>query len=308
MPEYVGLLFIGDPHLAHRSPGARKDDYGRAILEKVRWALDYARAERLLPCMLGDVFHWPRDNANWLIGEFCGLLVDREVLAIYGNHDVQENRVSENDSISVPIKAGLLRMVTEAAYWSGTVGGRKVIVGGTPYGAFTPGPFSQGISGETLVFWMTHHDLQFPEYAAGRVELTELPGIHCVINGHIHRRLEAVNRRRTQWLNPGNIARTNRGEGANRPAVLRVDVHEGGWTPVYVDVPHRVPEEVFHDPVQPDTELPLESEFVRGLASIQSPRSGGEGLLEFLSHNLDRFEPEVAAEIDKLAQEVLQHV
>jgi DNA repair exonuclease SbcCD nuclease subunit len=308
MREYVGLLFIGDPHLAHRSPGARKDDYGRAILDKLRWAFAYAESERLLPCLLGDLFHYPRDNANWLVADFCELLVDREVLAIYGNHDVQENRISENDSISVPIKAGLLRMVSETAYWQGRINGRQVIVGGTPYGAFTPGPFQPGISGETLVFWMTHHDLMFPEYTPGRMEISELPGIHVVINGHIHRRMEHIQRRKTMWINPGNIARTSRPEGLNTPSVLRVDIHPGEWRETYVAVPCRPPEEVFVEASAPNTELPMDSQFIRGLAAIQSRRSGGEGLREFLDHNLGQFEPDVAAEVRRLANEVLQSV
>ncbi len=308
MPQYKGLLFIGDPHLAHRNPGARKDEYGRAILDKLRWIFAYAKQDQLLLCCLGDLFHFPRDNANWLVAELCELLVDREVLAIYGNHDVQENRLSENDSISVPIKAGLLRMVSETAYWEGFIGDRPVIVGGTPFGAYLPATFSPGFSGETLVFWMTHHDVRFPDYAAGRLDPVEIPGIAVVINGHIHRRFEAIRRRKTTWLNPGNIARTNRGEGANVPSVLRMDFARGGWEAKYVTVPHRGPHEVFTESTAPDAELALDSQFVRGLAAIQSRRSGGEGLREFLDHNLDSFDPAVAAEIRRLAEEVLQSV
>ena len=33
--EYEGLLFVGDPHLASRVPGFRKDDYPRVALEKL---------------------------------------------------------------------------------------------------------------------------------------------------------------------------------------------------------------------------------------------------------------------------------
>ena len=41
MPELTGILFIGDPHLASRAPGFRKDDYPRAILKKLQWSLGY---------------------------------------------------------------------------------------------------------------------------------------------------------------------------------------------------------------------------------------------------------------------------
>lgn len=303
--EYLGALFIGDPHLAHRAPGSRRDDYGRAILDKLRWSLDYARSEKLLPCLLGDLFHFPRDNANWLIGELCEMLVGREVVAIYGNHDAQENVLSENDSLSVPIRAGLVRMLSEVTFWEGRMGGRPAIVGGTNYGEYKPKPFPRGFSGETLVLWMTHHDLQFPGYEAGRVEMEELPGIHVVVNGHIHRKLDPVFRRKTTWLNPGNIARVKRSEGVNVPAVLRIDVTSDEWRETYVTVPHRPSEEVFADSPAPEGELPLGgSDFVRGLKTLTAPRAGGENLETFLQHNLDRFEPDVRREILDLAKEV----
>ena len=86
-----GLLAIGDPHLECRVPGFRKDDYPRVVLDKVGWCLAYARDHKLLPILLGDIFHLPRDNANWLLGELM-VLFHRGVLGIYGNHDVRENR------------------------------------------------------------------------------------------------------------------------------------------------------------------------------------------------------------------------
>jgi hypothetical protein len=50
--EWTGLLCIGDPHLASRVPGFRKDDYPRAILGKLTWAFNYAREHNLLPVIL----------------------------------------------------------------------------------------------------------------------------------------------------------------------------------------------------------------------------------------------------------------
>src|SRR3954466_15620706 len=75
VPErsYDGVLCIGDPHLSSRVPGFRKDDYPRAILAKLRWAMTLAQRENLLPVLLGDLFHYPRDNANWLIVELLEL-------------------------------------------------------------------------------------------------------------------------------------------------------------------------------------------------------------------------------------------
>ncbi len=64
-----GILFIGDPHIAARAPGFRRDDYAQTILEKLRWCVGYARERQLLVVLLGDLFHHPRDISNWLLVE-----------------------------------------------------------------------------------------------------------------------------------------------------------------------------------------------------------------------------------------------
>src|SRR5882757_4789520 len=113
MPEEKGLLFIGDPHLSSRAPGFRKDDYPATILEKLRWSLDYARENQLRPILLGDLFDFPRDNANWLIVRLLPLLED-ETLAIYGNHDCKENTLDENDTLSILVHANKIKLLDES--------------------------------------------------------------------------------------------------------------------------------------------------------------------------------------------------
>src|SRR3954468_2321894 len=122
MPEGAdaGLLFIGDPHLASRAPGFRTDEYPRTVMDKLRWALDYARQQRLMPVLLGDLFDFPRDNANWLLVELHNLLAPG-TLAIYGNHDCKENVPGENDSVSVLVASGLLRLLSDEDPWVGIV-------------------------------------------------------------------------------------------------------------------------------------------------------------------------------------------
>lgn len=312
---YKGLLFIGDPHLAHRNPGMRKDEYPRVMLGKLEWCLNYARENDLLPCLLGDIFHTPRDNANWLVGELCEMLVGREVLTIYGNHDVHEDSIHDNDSLSVPLKAKLLRLVSEQNPWEGEISGRRVIVGGTNHGQFFPQIFSQGIGSDTLVFWMTHHDIQVPGYERTTRLAEELPGIDVVVNGHIHLRKEPLRKRKTLWIVPGNIARTSRGEREHDPACLRIDILPGkftkghGWEMSYVSVPFAPAEEVFAEgsavrSMYDDSPSPV----VSSLAALTSGRQGGAGLKEFLDGNLAQYDEDVAREIRALAEEVLNNV
>lgn len=312
MTDYVGLLAIGDPHLASRTPGYRKDDYSRVVLKKLGEALAYARAERLLPALLGDVFHWPRDNANWLLVSALALFEQTEAIAIYGNHDCATNALEPDDSLQVLFQSGRLRLVTREQPWRGRMNGRPVVVGGTPWGCPLPDGWDEDVAEPPLVIWLTHHDLRVPGYdGAGRLlDPRPLPGIDLVINGHIHRPLGEVVTDWTTWVTPGNIARVARGEShaARVPSVLRVDVGADGLKRTAIPLTHAPYEDVFHPlpaGVQEEAELPAASDFVQGLAVLQANRTAkGEGLVEFLATNLADVEDAVAAEIRSLAEEV----
>jgi DNA repair exonuclease SbcCD nuclease subunit len=309
--EYHGLLLIGDPHLEGRTPGFRKDDYPNVVLKKLTWALDYAEDNRLLPAILGDLFDKPRDNPNWLLVTLLGILQGREVLGLYGNHDVHYNpELTEHDSLQLLVQAGVLKLVSADVPWQGVMNGRRVIVGGSSYRHDIPqhfdGPLSRG-SSTPLVVWLTHHDILCPGYDDGRIAPTEIDGIDFVVNGHIHRRLEPVACGRTTWLTPGNISRRSRNDASRLhvPSVLRIDVDGAAHNLSYVTVPHLPFDEVFHEGVV-ETIIPdRPSAFVEGLAELQSRRTAsGAGLIEFLNQNLNQFEPAVADEIRRLASEV----
>jgi hypothetical protein len=309
--EYTGLLCIGDPHLASRVPGFRKDDYPRAILDKLTWALNYASEHRLLPALLGDLFHWPRDNANRLLVRLLELF-QGTVLGIAGNHDCKENELAADDALSILWAAGRLRLLERSGPWCGQMGGRTVVVGGTAWGqrlppAFDPSDLALG-DPSPLVVWLTHHDVRFPGYEeVGRFSPHEIAGVDILVNGHIHRPLTDVVAGQTTWLNPGNIARVRRSDAdrARRPTVLRINVRNEGWDKHAVDVPCLPFEEVFYEelvacPIPAD-----ESMFVRGLAELESLKThAGAGLKAFLEQNLGQFDERVADEIRALAEEV----
>jgi DNA repair exonuclease SbcCD nuclease subunit len=335
-PIYQGLLAIGDPHLASRVPGFRKDEYPKTILGKLEWCLELARKEHLLPCLLGDVFHWPRDNANWLLGSILDLL-QQEVLAISGNHDCAENSLTEDDSLSVIAKAGRLRLVDHTGPWRGAMNGRPVIVGGTSWGQPLPNDGGTGQAGtrRPLVFWLLHEDVSFPGYDAGHIEPRSIPGIDAVINGHIHQPRDELIVGSTVWLNPGNIARVKRSDSTRDcvPSVLRIDIdapasgesgsrawfwHDAdtrtdqpdraphGWSSRRIQVPHEPFERVFHPQIAVEPIASNESAFVQGLAELVARRTeSGAGLRQFLQQNLAQLDERVAHEIMTLAEEVL---
>jgi predicted phosphodiesterase len=305
--SYSGLLCIGDPHLCGRVPGFRRDDYPHVILAKLRWALRYADEQSLLPCILGDLFHYPRDNANWLLVELMDLF-DGRALTVAGNHDCGENTLNCDDTLSILLAAGKLRSLEIP--WRGRLGSAPAVVGGTHWGQKLPAEFTDPDQ-PRWVFWITHHDVRFPGYEeGGHFNCREIPGVDLVVNGHIHRHLPDVTAGRTLWCNPGNIARVNRSDitRQHEPGVLRIDVTENGWTKTRMAVPHESFESVFQSDMVQAGAQSAPSAFIDGLAALQRHKTDdGQGLKEFLEKNLSRFDPPVAAEINRLATEVLGH-
>jgi DNA repair exonuclease SbcCD nuclease subunit len=314
MPDYQGILFIGDPHLSSRVPGFRKDDYPKVTLAKLAWCLDYARDELLLPAILGDLFDRPRDNANWLMGDLLALLGRQKVLGIYGNHDCRENGLGDDDSMTVVAKAAKLHMVDADGPWRGIINGCEVVVGGTSWGQWLPDRFETDAAsmllpnGKPLVFWMAHHDVILPGYEEqGRFKPREIPGIDVVVNGHIHRPLVDGESASTLWITPGNISRISRSDTTREhvPAVLRIDISMQGWERKTITVPHAPFDEVFHEEVAgPVVDAP-QSAFIQGLAELQARRTEtGAGLMSFIKTNVGQFDQQTADEIILLAQEV----
>ncbi|MGM0452902.1 MAG: metallophosphoesterase [Thermodesulfobacteriota bacterium] len=309
---YKGLLAIGDPHLEGRVPGFRKDDYPQVVIEKLRWALDYAAEAALLPMVLGDLFHLPRNNPNWLLVEIMHLF-DREMLLIYGNHDVHENAITPDDSFSVIAAAGKGIFLDNETLVSTDVNNCSVIIGGTPWGRPLPGQITEALPDGLhpgLSLWLAHHDIKVPGYEEkGWLRPRSISGVDLVINGHIHRCLEPVRKGATTWLTPGNIARRARSDATrdHTPSVLQIDVDGRGWEYDFIAVPHRPYDEVFYEAVADGADDDEQSSgFVAGLAEMQARRTQtGVGLKAFLDKNLDHFEPDVAEEIRKLSREVI---
>jgi predicted phosphodiesterase len=301
--------------LASRVPGFRKDDYPRAILRKLKWALEYAREHRLLPVLLGDLFHWPRDNSNWLLVELFELF-QNEIIGISGNHDSKENELGPDDTLSVLSAADSFRLLDLSGPWLGSMNGRKVWVGGTSWGQSIPNRFEcpdSELEGQrALVFWITHHDVRFAGYDdIGRFSPYEIPGVDIVVNGHIHRTLADTVVGMTTWVNPGNIARVRRTDAdrERRPALLRIDVTVDGWEKQLVEIPCDPFDLVFHDEVVSAAIDRDESLFVRGLAELEQLKTqSGATLHAFLDQNLSQFDTRVADVIRALAKEVTTDV
>jgi len=314
--NYRGLLVIGDPHIEGRNPGFRKDNYPETILGKVRWCLQYAQKNKLLPVFLGDVFDKPRDNPTWMIGELVEMMMPYPAIGIYGNHDCADPQLGDDDSLSILIKAGCYRLVSEDDYWTGTMEGRRVVVAGSSYRQRIPQRFDiEAVPRDSLfdqkptVVWLTHHDIDIGNYENGKFGPFEMMNVDLLINGHIHRPAKPVRKGETTWMNPGNISRRSRSahSRAHVPSVLRVSFAEKGFDVETVVVPHESFEDVFYldDVEESESSEPL-SGFVSGLSELTKRKtSSGAGLLEFLDKNLDAYSDGVASEIRSLAKQVV---
>jgi len=247
---YEGILCIGDPHLASRAIGARVDDYSSAILDKLAFCVSCAARENLLPALLGDVFHSPSEDADWLLDELAAMFEPIAAVGIFGNHDCSGDTLGAGDALARLADRGALTLLDEAHPWRGEIGGRRAVVGGTSWGRDLPRSFDPAAPGDgaapELVVWLAHADLAVLSGGDG-IEFQEIPGVDLVVNGHVHSQMPVVQRGATTWCNPGSISRYSGSATARgrQPAALRLDVGPSGLEPSWLPVPHTPGDQAF---------------------------------------------------------------
>ncbi|CCH49568.1 metallophosphoesterase family protein [Pseudodesulfovibrio piezophilus] len=294
--EAKGLFLIADPHLADTPPGQRLDGYLDQIMNKMAACLDRARELDLAVVFLGDMFHWPRDNSNKMLVDLIALFGSRQgndqVWALVGNHDKYQARFTDDVSLAVLEAAGVLRLMKEdGPQFRLKTDKGDVLVGASPDGTPLPKGYEKQEGDPDTVIWLSHHNIQFPEFMEKAYSIKELPGIDWLINGHIHRPQPTLTKGQTSWANPGNVTRLTftRISMTREPAAAI-------WTPGCGDLEKWViPFEPFAA-VFPDQELPPEevqvegeSDYVKGLERLAWQRTQeGMGLKEFLTDNVPR--------------------
>ncbi len=315
---YRGIVFIGDPHVASFAPGHRRDDYRTTVLGKLSFAVETAHREQLLPLVLGDLFHVPRNNPNSLLVELIELFRPVIPWVLLGNHDKYEARFSSDLSIAVLEAAGAIRLIKEQGVVEVvSVGRRRILIGASP--DWTSLPREVERNGSDVVVWVTHHNLLLDEEGVGggerlsAIALREIPGVDVVVNGHLHTPKPPLCRGMTRWMNPGSIVRIIRSRHARlmTPSLL-VFIPEDREPFQYYQIPHRPFEEVF-DPYEhegsslDEQEHQEESLFIRGLENLALRRTAeGVGLREFLAMNL-RADDAVDRYVWELYREVMSH-
>jgi predicted phosphodiesterase len=276
---------------------------------KLAFCLQLAEARRALPIILGDLFHVPRDNPNALLVALIEMFRPQLPWVLVGNHDKHEARLTRDVSLAVLDAAGVICLLErEGPVASLKIGGKSVLLGASP--DWTPIPRVVESAGHDFVVWVTHHDLRFPGYEAGKTDLREIPGVDLVVNGHIHASKAPQRHGQTLWCNPGSIVRLSLSliSKSMHPAVTL-------WTPAAgaletLVIPHRPFDEVFpslEDQKDPAQALLDESMFIRGLENLALRRTTeGVGLKAFLEANLER-EDAVDRHIWELYEEIMTH-
>ncbi|WP_316896345.1 metallophosphoesterase [Pseudodesulfovibrio indicus] len=295
-----GLLLVADPHLADHPPGQRLQGYLEQIMSKLRACLDRADELSLAPVLLGDLFHWPRDNSNKMLVDLIRLFGERtgarRVRVLVGNHDKYQSRFTDDVSLAVLETAGAVTLMKEDGpqFVLETPDG-DALVCASPDGSPLPKGYERGEGDPETVIWLTHHNIRFPEFIDRAYSIKELPGIDWVINGHIHRPQPTVVKGQTTWANPGNITRLT----FTRRSMVR-EPEAAIWTPGCAEldtwvVPHLPFDQVFPDQELPPEEQELEGEsnFIKGLERLAWQRTQeGTGLKQFLTDNLSSETPE----------------
>lgn len=295
-----GLFMVADPHLADNPPGQRLDGYLDQVLDKITACLERADELGMPPVFLGDLFHWPRDNSNKMLVDLIRLFGsrtgDKAVWALVGNHDKYQSRFTDDVSLAVLETAGVVRLMKEDGpqFVLDTPDG-EILVCASPDGTPLPKRYDRAKSDPDTVIWLTHHNIQFPEFIDRAYSIKELPGIDWLINGHIHRPQPTVKKGQTTWANPGNITRLT----FTRRSMVR-EPAAAIWTPGCDDLGKWMVPHLSFDKVFPDQELPPEeqetegeSNFIKGLERLAWQRTReGTGLKQFLKENLSTETPE----------------
>ncbi|ACA20555.1 hypothetical protein M446_6289 [Methylobacterium sp. 4-46] len=267
----AGLLLIGDPHVASRRPGRRKDpDWPAPVLAKLDHCVALANARDLAPVLLGDLFEHPVEPDESLKARLIRTLKGfrHRPLANVGNHDIRHTRLSDGDSLAVLAVSDVLDAAAEsgpAAHYA--LPGLRLGVGATPYGQPIPADVRGLMPEASRVLWLTHHDLAFGAGYPGAVPPHPIAGCALAVNGHVHKRHPPARLGGTVWFNPGTITRGSVDLLTHAPAVFRLGPD---LAPVEEVLPHRA--EVFDltgrqvAPARGEAE-PAESAFVSLLSA-----------------------------------------
>lgn len=230
-----GALFVGDPHASTRKPGTRNDkDFASTVLGKLEQSVKIANENNAALIILGDLF----DRENDSDGQVGRSLLTRIIrvlrqsktppVVLASNHDKNGIEVTDDTIVAALSAADVIHLVqdTELFLHANLVGGKVLVMGGSPWGKEIPAdiaPYLESANipdGENVIkAWITHEDLAFDGAYPGALEMFEIRNCDIVVNGHMHLTKPEVQVGRTLWCNPGNITRQSKDCADHVPSV-----------------------------------------------------------------------------------------
>lgn len=241
---FDGILFIGDLHLSSRRVGRRTDNYGAAILGKLRQSAKIANERNLFPVFLGDVFNRSDENDLELLAGLFSALREFKVppVAVGGSHDQKESWLTDKDALKLVAGTGAIQVLdVPGRALTLDCQGVLVEVWMTPAGFAVPTAVDRQPNARGIM--VTHHDFDFNGMYPDAHELKEIAGCEMLVNGHMHKTTPMVLRGGTACHNPGSLARVKIDERSHKPRV-------SAWTPA-----HGVSLECIYLDAAPDVEV-----------------------------------------------------
>lgn len=231
--EANGFLHITDWHADDTGPSTRVDDYVKAVTGKMRSAIGYANANKLIIILGGDNLGRPVIANEAFKGQIMRLFNESlyPVYGIPGNHEMSAKKLSERDSLwlmseftrtDILVDAGILDVMTLTDDSGQTT---VVGLGGSPYGQSIPSAVDWGVDVDMGV-WLTHHNLPFTSHYKKQETgaFKHIAGVDCVLNGHLHHAAPPVRSGETTYYNNGSITRTKSNERDRLPTITVVSL------------------------------------------------------------------------------------
>lgn len=225
-----GLLFIGDPHVSSKNIGRRLDDnFCETVCGKLDQAFLIANEHDWYPIILGDLFDDEDDSKARMLTRVIRSLGNSNLtpLTIVGNHEKTQFYLTDDTALAALREAKMIDTLERAgARAIVNIEGKRVLIGGTPYGQDLPASVVdlRAEHQADFVVWLTHHDMAFQGAYPGATIITEIVGVDMLVNGHMHKPTPPVKVGSMIAFNPGNITRVSVDCRDQKPSVW-------SWTP-----------------------------------------------------------------------------
>jgi hypothetical protein len=222
------------------TPGRRvEDNFLDVPLDKIRQSREIAQANNLLMVFLGDMGDNPNqykagtqkvvEDRGRIITGFAKAMDFSPCVTIPGNHDKHEVRLTPDCTLAQMRDLRLIDVIEPGGpYAIIEIAGKKIGLGGTPYGEPIPKDV-RGVFGEEIdqCVWITHDQFIFDHKIPVLRDPPEIKGVDIAVNGHDHECQKPRQIGQTQWHNIGNITRMSVDTEHKPPSVWQWDPVNG---------------------------------------------------------------------------------